>query len=349
MKTEFSESFNDLLNGEKADRVPHLSFVLGFCARNTGYPLVSIYSDPEKSFQAQLFTREQYGYDSDLFYGYASYGGWEFGGEIKLPDGEFEQAPSIVRHAVQKENDIEMLRIPDVKKDGSLPLAMQFSKIQVENGMNPTLVVAGPFTVAGNICSVSRLCKWLIKAPEYAHHTLRMATDHLIDTADYWVKTFGKNSVSIQIWEPLATNQVISPRLFEKYVLPYQIELHQKILDAGIRYILCHICGDQNMNLPFWQQVPMGEPGIVSIGKEIEITTAIKYFGKTSIIAGNISPTFIQTGTPREIYEACREAIEIGKKAPLGYALMEGCEVPVNTPPYNYYSMRKAVYDFGKY
>ena len=346
---ESSDRITALLKGGKIDRVPHLSFVLGFCARNVGYPLATIYSEPDKSFQAQLYTREQYGFDSEPFYGYASYGGWEFGGEIKLPEGEFEQAPSHLRFAVETEDEVERLRLPDVKKDGMLPRAMLFSRIQVENGMNPSLVFGGPFTVAGNICGVARLCRWLIREPKLAHRLLRMATDHLIETTRHWVATFGKGLVSIQIWEPLANNRIISPRQFEEFVLPYQVELHEKILGEGIRYILCHICGEQNLNLPQWQQVPMGEPGIVSIGKEIEIEKAIEYFGKTSIIAGNIEPSFIQTGTPREVYEACRMVIEAGKRVPFGYAFMEGCEVPVNTPPYNYYSMRKALEDFGKY
>jgi uroporphyrinogen decarboxylase len=93
----------------------------------------------------------------------------------------------------------------------------------------------------------------------------------------------------------------------------------------------------------------MGDPGIISIGKEINITTAISYFGKTTIIAGNIEPTLLQTGTPRQVYECCRQAIENGKQAPRGYVLMPGCEVPINTPPYNLYTMKKAVDDFGRY
>ena len=117
----------------------------------------------------------------------------------------------------------------------------------------------------------------------------------------------------------------------------------------GIKYLLYHICGEQNLNLPYWAQIPMGSPGIVSIGKEVDITTAIEYFGKDSIIAGNIEPAILQTGTPREIYELCRQAIEKGKRAPRGFALMQGCEIPVNNPPYNLFTMKKAVDDFGWY
>ena len=344
-----AQRFNALLKGEPLDRVAFLSFTLGFCAKNVGYPVAAIYSDPEKSFRAQVWTREQYGYDSEPFYGYASYGGWEFGGEIKFPDGEYEQAPSHGRFAVDTEEDVERLKPPDVKSAGMLPLAMQFSKIQDEQGLSPSVVVGGPFTIAGNICPVDRLSRWLIKKPELAHQLLRLATDHVLDIARYWIETFGNGRVIIQIWEPLATNQIISPKQFEKFVLPYQVELHEKILAMGIGCILCHICGEQNLNLPYWEQVPMGNPGIISIGKEIDISTAIDYFGETCIIAGNIEPTIIQTGTPQEIYELCRQAIQKGKRAPRGYALMQGCEVPVNTPPYNLYTMKRAIDDFGRY
>jgi uroporphyrinogen decarboxylase len=346
-KMHSSQRWRALLEGKPVDRVPFLSFTLGFCARNVGYPIATIYNDAEKSIQAQMFTREQYGYDSEPFYGYASYGGWEFGGEIKLPSKEYEQAPSHGRFAVTREQDVEKLELPDVKKAGMLPLAMQFSKLQEKHSFSPSVVVGGPFTIAGNICAVDTLCRWLLKKPELVHWLLRLATDHVLDITQYWIDTFGKGKVRIQIWEPLAANQIISPRQFEKFVLPYQIELHDKILKMGIASILCHICGEQNSNLPLWAQVPMGDSGVISIGKEIDISTAIKYFGKTCVIAGNIEPALLQTGTPREIYECCRQALEKGKHAPRGYALMQGCEVPVNTPPFNFYTMKKAIDDFG--
>jgi uroporphyrinogen decarboxylase len=344
-----AERMDALLKGRPVDRVPFLPFALGFCARNVGYPVNAIYGDPGKSFRAQVWTREQYGYDGDPFYGYASYGGWEFGGETKLPDGEYEQAPSHGRFAVETERDIEDLTLPDVRTAGMLPLAMRFSRLQDENGISPSVVVGGPFTIAGNICSVEKLCRWLLKRPELAFRLLRLATDHLLDVVRHWVDTFGTGRVAVQIWEPLAANQIISPKQFEKFVLPHQAELHEKILAMGIRYLLCHICGEQNLNLSGWAQLSFGDPGIVSVGREIGIAAAIEKFGEKCVIAGNIEPAMIQTGSPGEIYELCRRAIEQGKRAPRGFALMPGCELPVNTPPYSLYTMKKAIDDFGWY
>jgi len=343
------ERLEALLHGKPVDHIPFLTFTLGFCAKNVGIPVSDIYSKPEKSFLAQLLTQEQYGYDTTPFYGYASYGGAEFGGEIKMPDGQYEQAPSHGKFSVYTEEDLAKLAFPDVTKAGFIPLAMEFSLLQKKYRMPVSLVIGGTFTVAGNVCPVETLCRWLIKNPDAVHRLLRIVTDHLIAVVKYWTDTFGSGNVDVQIWEPLAANQIISPKQFEKYVFPYQKEMNEKILAGGLHSLLLHICGEQNRNLPFWAEIPMGNSGIASFGSEVDIATAIQYLGKKCIIAGNIEPSFIQTASPQELYKLCRVTIEKGKQAPRGFILMPGCETPVNTPAYNMFTMVKAVKDFGKY
>ena len=343
------ERIEALLSGWPLDRVPLYPFILGFCARNVGYSLATIYNDSQKSFEAQLWTQEQYGFDWGPVYGYASYGTWEFGGEIKMPESGYEQAPTHITVPVQSEDDVDRLKLPDVRRAGCLPLAMEFSRLQAKQGTPITLVFGGNFTIAGNICPVDKLCRWILKKPELAHQVLRLATDHIVNAVKYWADTFGGERVITQIWEPLASNDIISPRQFERFVLPYMQESAEKILSMGIRHIFYHICGEQNLNLPYWAQVPMGNPGICSVGSQMEITTAIEYLGDRAIIAGNIEPHILQTGTPQQVYELCQKAIEAGKKAPRGFMLMSGCETPPDTPPYNVYMMRKAIDDFGWY
>jgi uroporphyrinogen decarboxylase len=147
----------------------------------------------------------------------------------------------------------------------------------------------------------------------------------------------------------MASNQVISPKYFETFLLPYQKELHEKILGMGIKHIFCHICGDQNLNLPYWTQVPMGNPGIVSFGHEVDLTTAVKYFGDTCIVAGNVEPAVIHAGTHEQVYRLAREAIEKAKDAPRGFILMPGCGISPLTPPYNVFMLKKATNDLGWY
>lgn len=343
------ERVTNLLEGKPTERVLLYPFLLGFCAHNVGYPLSSIYDNAEKSFEAQLKTLEQYGFDWGPMYGYASYGAWEFGGDINMPRGEYEQAPSIARFPVTCEEDVERLKLPDATTSGSLPIAIKFARLQAENGMPITPIVGGSFTLAGNICSPKNLCRWMLKKPGLAHEVLRKATSHILDTVKCWVDAFGAENIVPQFWEPLASNDIISEKQFQYFAMGYLQEASEKILRLGVKHIFYHICGEQNSNLRYWKEVPMGDPGICSFGKEVDIDTAVKYFGRRCIIVGNIDPQLIKGGAPEQVHETCRIAIEKGRKAPRGFMLSSGCETPPDSVPYNIRMMRKAVDDYGTF
>jgi uroporphyrinogen decarboxylase len=343
------ERIEAILDEQPVDRVPHFPFILGFCAKNLGYPIATIYNHAGKSFDAQRKTFEQYGIDWGPIYGYASYGTWEFGGEVEMPSGEYQQAPAHKMFPVKSESDLDALSLPDVDTAGCLPIAMEFSRLQEKHDMPISVVLGGNFTIAGNICAVETLCRWLLKKPAVAHRILRLATDHIIGMVGRWVDVFGAERVIPQFWEPLSSNLIISPRQFKQFVLPYLVESAEKILAMGVRHILFHICGDQNANLPFWAQVPMGEPGLCSFGEEISIEKAIEVLGNKAVIIGNIDPSLLLTGRPEQIQECCRKTIEKGKMAPRGFMLSSGCEVSPQTPGYHIYLMQKALEEFGGY
>jgi len=89
-------------------------------------------------------------------------------------------------------------------------------------------------------------------------------------------------------------------------------------------------------NLSSWPH-----PSILSFGHEVDLEVAARYF-PNDIILGNVEPVVIQTGTPRQVYELSKIAIEKGRKAPGGFILAPGCELPVNV-----FAMTKAVNGFG--
>lgn len=341
------ERIKSLLNGQPIDHIPFYPFILGFCARNVGYHIADMYQDAEKSYYSQLWTQQQFGFDWGPTYGYASYGTWEFGGLVKMPQGSKEQAPSHEKCPVTTEDDVYALALPDVKTAGCLPIAMEFSKFQELNGTQITLTMGGAFTIAGNICPVETLCRWMLKRPKLVHHLLQLAADHTIDAINYWAETFGGENVILQLWEPLSTSDIISPRHFREFVFPYLELVSQKTLQTGVKHIFYHICGEQSLNLPYWAELSMGDPGICSVGSQVEIEEAIRILGDKAIIAGNVEPSLIYTASPQEIFELSRKAIQAGKNAPRGFMLMSGCETPPDAPPHNVYRMRLAIDDFG--
>ncbi len=344
------ERMRNLLQGKPIDRVPFVPFIYGFTGVNIGYSLEEFWSDGEKMFESQMRTRQMYDYDGAPMYTYADYGAWEFGGQLKFPTKRHEMAPIVIRRPIQTEEDGWNLQLPNVKTVGCLPIGIEFSKMQRKFGMPAMPPSAGVFNMAGSLVGAETWCRWLIKKPDLCHHILRLTTEHRIQVLQYWIDTFGPGNVQARDGAAIESNQLISPKQFKDFALPYIRELHERILAMPvIKCIPTHICGEQNLNLPYWAEVDYGDPGMCSIGHEVDIEYAIKLLGDRNIIMGNINPSIIQIGRPEEVYEECRKAIEKGKKAPRGFILMSGCEVPALAPPYNIWIMRKAVSDFGWY
>ncbi len=349
------ERIEALLRREKPDRVPNWPFVAGgFAVVNAGYTIAEAYNKPEKSLEAQRWCCEQYGWVFAPGFGYAAHGGWEFGGEIKWPGGAYAQAPTISKYPVETEDDVWNLEVPDLETAGIVPLMKEFYKLSSQQRLDNepfnvrTSGAGSVFTMAGNIASPERFLRWLIKKPDVAHRLLRLASDYIIKLSQYWKDTFGLDGVLPFGGEPSSANQLISPQQFEQFVLPYDRECNEKLLGMGFRHLYVHVCGEQNDNLPYWAQIPMGDPGFVSIGHEVEIEKAAEYF-PSDIIIGNIEPAIIQTGTPQQVYELARRVIEQGKRCPGGFALSPGCGLPPKSPPLNVWMMTKAVNDFGWY
>ncbi len=351
------ERVKALLRHERPDRVPLWPFApAGFCSIYTKTTIADVYNKPDISLAAQRKTAQDFGWVSAPKLGYAAMGAWEFGGDIKWPSGQFAQAPTIARHPVETEEDVWKLKIPtDVAKAGIVPLMTELatlSSIEVLDNKPFKVYVSsgGAFTHAGNICKIENLCKWLLKKPKTAHRILELATEFLIALADHWKNKFGTEDVLLSATvEPSTSNQLISPKQFEEFALPYDKKIAESALAMGFKHIYTHICGDQNLNLRHWAQIDFGNPGIISIGHEIELETAGKTFPH-DIIVGNLEPAIIQTRTPDEVYEATKKNIQDGMtKCPGGYIFSPGCELPPKAPLENVMTMTRAVNDFGWY
>jgi uroporphyrinogen decarboxylase len=344
------ERMDALFNYRIPDRVPLGAMSTGFNTRNAGYSVADAYNDPEKSFHAMQWTSEQYGWDPIPQYsGHTVLGVMDFGGEVQLPKGQYEGALIVKSHPVKTEADVENLKMPDPHNAGRIPKVMRFSRLQMEHGLPVFFFSRSPFAMAATMCSLEQFCKWMMKKPELCHRLMRFAIEHIFAVLGYWVETFGADRIFAWMSSPSESNQVVSPKHVEKFALPYHIEYHQRLNAIGIKRFGFHICGDQNLNLPYLADAsPWNHPSVLSFGHEVDLEVAGRTFPE-DIIFGNIEPAVIQTGTPQKIYEICKTAVHKGKKAPGGFILGPGCGLPATAPPVNVYAMTKAVHDFGWY
>jgi uroporphyrinogen decarboxylase len=349
-KSQIGKRFRDLLSGKRINRP--LVWLWGatpsFAVENAGYPMAAAYNDPQKSFEAQIETIIQYEEDGipRMAVGGASDVTWAFGGELKWPADEYSMAPTAARYPADSIAEADTLALPeDIAAAGPLPLYLDFARLCHENGLPVFPFITSPIEGARSLCGPELLMRWMIKAPDLAHRLLRLATDYSAAVVRLFAAAFPTEDMLTYLAAPTASNQMVSPKFFDKYVLPYQKELHEKILQTGIRHIYCHICGEQNKNLPMWRDIPMGNPGIVSFGHEVAIETAVKFFGDDCIIAGNIEPAIIHLGQPEEVHRLSLAALARGSRSPRGYILMPGCGIPPNVPAQNLRMLKKAAAD----
>ena len=344
------ERIEALFSYKRLDRVPIGSLNPGFQVKNFGVPIATAYEDPQKNFEAMLWVLEQYGWDSlTHLNGHTTLGTLDFGGIMRLPKGEFEGSLVEESFPVENESDVKRLKVPDPKRAGFLQLAVEFAKLQAEHGMPVTMYFRSPFGMAGNICGLEQFLKWLYKKPELCYRLMDLSIAHMCNVLDNWLETFGAEKLLVWMSSPSESNQVISPKHFEEFALPYHHRFHEKLEKTGVSRFGLHICGDQNLNLPlFSAHSPWQHPSILSFGHEVDLATAGQIFPE-DIIFGNINPVVFQTKRPEEIYALCKIAIEKGKRARGGFVLGPGCGLPPFSIPANVYAMTKAVNDYGWY
>jgi uroporphyrinogen decarboxylase len=339
-----------LLSRRAIDQVPLFLASLGFSLRNMGYPVVRAYDDPETSFFAQVRTNEMYGAIPVVRFVGGAFGAREFGGEVRMPREDIEMAPSLLRPPVTCEADVERLEQnpTDLRNAGSVPLYMAFGHLQARHHLPVTFFAGGVLTMVGNMCGVERMCRWMLKAPSLLHRVCRLATDFILSKMHYWVETFGAGR--LLGWNTAATesNQIVSPKQFQTFALPYLREIYQLGQTLGISHFYTHICGEQNANLPYWAQMSHGDPGLISFGPEIRIETVSRSFPK-DVLLGNVSPTSIQLCAPEEIHGMALACVKSGKRHPGGFILAPGCELPVTAPPENVRALEKAVEEAGMF
>jgi uroporphyrinogen decarboxylase len=342
-----------LLQRKKPDRVPLWPFfdLTGFSAVYHGRPISAAYRDVRESLDMQRAVCREYNWICSPFF--AIFGAEDFGGEVKLPDSEYSQAPTITQFPIETEADVGKLKMPGIRGSASVEREIDFYRLTDKERFDNEpfrvyLPAIDPFGFAGRLCRLEQLARWMLRKPDIVFELLRFSSEYILKLIEYWRETFGTEGTIVRSGGVISSNQIISPKLFEKFVLPYLAESHRRVLGMGYRYIYCHICGEHNMNMPSWTQVPMGDPGIISIGHEVELATAASYFPR-DIILGNLEPSILQTGTADEVYEATREVVEKGKKLPGGYIFSLGCQFPPRAKLENVRAMNQAVEDYGWY
>lgn len=349
-KLTAAERMKALVNGQGLDRVPVNPSITVHAAMISNMYARDYYLHPEMAYEAQTWAKKLYNHDSGIGYAIPEWYCWDFGGELEFPDYPKIALPRVIKRPVTSIKDIENIQMPNPRKAPAASRVFKFSKMVYKSSGKVSISAGAPMNIAGGILGTETLMKWMIKSPELVHRVLRVGTDYLIEMAKMHVEEFGAENVSAGANLPLDSHAIISPKMFERFSLPYIHEIHETYIAMGIKKWGIHLCGDHIKNLTYWKNdIKLMPRTVFTPGSEMDIEVVAKELGKEYIVGGNVKNLTLQLGTPREVYEESRQVIEKMKYNPGGFILNPDCALSPLTPSANVFAMIQAARDFGQY
>lgn len=126
-----------------------------------------------------------------------------------------------------------------------------------------------------------------------------------------------------------AVASLVSPPMYEQFVLPFEKRLFDAIHEAGAAVKL-HICGDIARNIALMAQTGAD---IIDVDWMVPLDQSRAAVGPGVTLCGNFDPTAVLLqGTPQDVAEAASRCIAMGGQR---FILQPGCEVPPGTPEQN--------------
>ncbi|MEM2902679.1 MAG: uroporphyrinogen decarboxylase family protein [Candidatus Bathyarchaeia archaeon] len=321
------------------DRVPVVPFIITYAAKYAGVRFVDYCSKPNSLVEAQLKTVEDHGIDAVYVDSDPVVEAEAMGCEAKYG---LDEVPCVAEPFVKEFEDVEALRIPDPLRDCRMPVWIEAVEKLKEKAGDKYAVFAnvnGPFQVAAQLRGIANMCVDLYRSPQMADKLIRISAEVVARFVEAEVKA---GVDAIVMGEAMASPNVISPRLFERFVLPYD----RKVIEAGrgVPFFL-HICGDSTLIID--RMVQTGAR-FLEVDSQVDLAEIRRRYGNRVGIRGNVSPMLLLNGTPEEVEEESRRCIHSAARGG-GFILGSGCEVPRDTPAENLKAMVRAAEKYGRY
>ena len=203
---------------------------------------------------------------------------------------------------------------------GRFPVVLEAIRIaRARHGAEAPVIssLLGPFTLTGCLFGVETLLVWMIEEPEKAHAAMATATELV---AGYIRAQYAAGSHVVQMGEPTASGDLISPAQYLEFVAPS----HRQLVASTDRPLITHICGNITRQLP--HLVAAGFRG-VSFDAKTDAQAARDGLKGRAAAIGYVPTGLLLDGSPAEVGAAARECLAAGVDA-----LNAGCAVAPDTP-----------------
>ncbi len=330
------ERLLNVLYGKKADRTPVVcpGGMMTMASREvmvrTGCRWPEIHRDAEKMARLSIAMHNETGVENLGIPFCMTVEAEALGGEVE--DGDEVTSPHIVNYPLSSVREWRNLKELNPLEDGRLPVVLACTGI-LKKTMPDTAVIGnlvGPLSLASSLIDAALLLKALKRDPKEVHNFFVFLTDNSIRYGEALIK---RGADIIMISDPSATGEILGPKMFMEFALPY---LNKMItcMHALNRPVIIHICGNVN---PIYEPLKRITSECISVDSIVDIKDMKnKLPGKR--LMGNVCTGLLQNGPSNMIHRVSKHLLNLGIDI-----LAPACGLSAKTPVGHIKSMAEAV------
>jgi uroporphyrinogen decarboxylase len=333
-----------VLAGQLPDRVPVLAQNFQNTAYLAGAPLDDFCRNAGLMADAQLAAWERFGYDIvDVENGTVAVAG-ALGCQVDYPK---DQPPRLVGPALNRLEDVDRLKPVDPTRDGTLPVLLKATRLIADALKGRACILGeadqGPFNLAAMLVGMETFLLATVDPNQWdvVNQLLEFATEQCHRLA---LAQIDAGADFTQIGEPLAGPDVSSPSVYRRFAFPYEKRLAGEMRTRGIPFAI-HICGNATRIMS-----DLAETGaaMLQTDSKVDMVRCRQQTQGRAVLIGNVDTTLMATGTPDQVQDAARAAIQaMGRQG--WFILSSGCTIGATTPFASTHALVSAAERFGRY
>ncbi len=323
------------LAGEWPDRTPSMLHNFMMAAREAGITMRQYREDPRRIVRCLGAAAERYDVDGIVVDIDTATLAGAVGVPVDFPDESPARTHGACLNSIEAVSDLAPV---DISKDARVQIWLEAVSLLVRDYGEEFLIRGNcdqcPFALAGLMRSLD---EWLmdVAAGEnevLIHSLLEFCTDVTTQFLRLMAKT-GAHMLSNG--DSPAGPDLISPRLYRRFALPYEKRIAAFSHELGLPYVL-HICGRTDSILE--DMISLGADGL-EIDYKTDARTAHSVLKDNVTFVGNVDPTgVLARGTRELVTRTTRELVDIFSDTPR-FVLNSGCALPADTPAENIHAM----------
>lgn len=321
------------LQGKPVDRIPNMSIVMMFAAKELGVTYSACCADYRLLAEAAIRCHEKYGIDMVCAISDSLREAEGFGTKVIFPD---EGVPYAEKLRLQDISDIDTLKVIDPsfgRRMTDTVEAVRLMRQRVGNDVPVVGWIEGALAECCDLMDMQEAFINLLDEPEAMEQLIEICTQQGLLFAGAQVEA-GAHMIGIGD----AATSLIGPSLYEEFVLPYQQRMIREIHRMGVPVKL-HICGNIG---PVMHLVAQTGADIVDCDFMVDMERAADILPEGTCICGNFNPVEVMLqGTPEMVKEEVRRCKTLGRRNHNFVA--PGCEVPKDTPQENMFALLDAL------